>query len=278
MPAHDLFSRRARQNPNAMALCAWDGEVTYIELDDLSTRLAQYLRAELKVGSGVMVLLCFEKSMWTSVSMLAVIKAGGSFVPMDTEQPEDRLLSMIEQTGAKIVLCSSLKLRLASRLAKLTVVIDDASVKSMKRKDEEISNTVDPSTTMYVVFTSGSTGTPKGVIITHANLSSAVTHQAIELGFRADSRVLDFSSYSFDACVFNLFYTLLLGGCLCVPSDASRKDDLTGSINSMAINLVQLTPSVARLLDPRKVPSLQVLVLTGRCSLSLTSTHGSISN
>lgn len=263
VPAHDLFSRRARQSPNAIALSAWDGEVTYEELDDLSTRLALYLREELKIGPKVVVPLCFEKSKWTSISMLAIIKAGAAFAPMDTDQPENRLLSIIKQTRARIILCSSLKLQLASRLADLAVVVDDASVKRMQGKGNAVSNAVGPSTTMYIVFTSGSTGTPKGVVITHANLSSAVTHQAAALGFRADSRVLDFSSYSFDACVFNLFYTILLGGCLCVPSDATRKDDLAGSIKNMAINLVQLTPSVARLLDPSKIPNLQVLILTG---------------
>ncbi|KAJ5230977.1 hypothetical protein N7489_011685 [Penicillium chrysogenum] len=87
---HDLIASTVRRQPEALAVCAWDGELTYSQLDALSTRLAYVLIAR-GVGAEVIVPLCFEKSMWTPVAMLGVMKAGGASVAMDTSQPEERL-------------------------------------------------------------------------------------------------------------------------------------------------------------------------------------------
>lgn len=114
-----------------------------------------------------------------------------------------------------------------------------------------------------MIFTSGSTGIPKCVKVTHANLASAVKHQTPLLGFDMNSRVFDFSSYSFDAYIFNMFHTLLSGGCLCIPSDTDRIERISGALNNMKANLAVLTPSVARLLDPRQLQYLKVLLLAG---------------
>ena len=116
---------------------------------------------------------------------------------------------------------------------------------------------------LYAVFTSGTTGTPKGVLITHANFSSAVKHQAAVLGFSSRSRVFDFASYSFDAAINNALMTLSVGGCLCVPSEGDRRDDIEGAIARLKANYMDLTPSVARLVSPSDVPAIEIVSLGG---------------
>jgi non-ribosomal peptide synthase protein (TIGR01720 family) len=96
-----------------------------------------------------------------------------------------------------------------------------------------------------ICFTSGSTGIPKGAIISHANYASAVALQQKRLDFREFDRVFDFASYAFDAAWCNLIHALVIGGCLCIPSDEERKGDLPGALRKYKVNYAVLTPSVA---------------------------------
>lgn len=116
---------------------------------------------------------------------------------------------------------------------------------------------------MYAVFTSGSSGTPKGVLVTHVNFCSAVDHQLVLLGFTRESRVLDFASYAFDAAVHNVIATLVARGCLCIPFEETCKNDLTKIISVMQPTMANLTPTVARLVDPEALKSLKTLILLG---------------
>lgn len=298
---HDLISLRANESPNATAICAWDGELSYRELDDLSSYIAQDMKP-LQIGP--LVPLCFEKSMWTSVAMLAVIKAGSAFVALDVSQPEARLKAIVEQNRAKVIICSVASHGIAVNLIDRALIIGGESVEKIQKDrfhfsrshgvpngstlldsraichENKLSNGYDTSSTdksvetqttsslLYVVFTSGTTGKPKGVMITHTNLCSAAKYQSAALGFRSKSRVFDFSSYSFDACIFNFLHTMLAGGCLCVPSDIDRRENIAKAMNLMDVNLALLTPSVSRLLDPRSVPKLEVLLLGGEALAS----------
>lgn len=91
---HTLVAKTVRSQPDAAAICAWDGDLTYGELDDLSTRWAYFLLGN-GVGTDVIVPICFEKSMWTPVAILGIVKAGESWVALDQTQPENRLRSIL---------------------------------------------------------------------------------------------------------------------------------------------------------------------------------------
>ncbi len=256
---HEMIEDWARIQPDAPAICAWDGDLAYGQLDGLATQLAGRL-VDFGIGPGVLVPLCFEKSMWTTVAVLAVLKAGGGFVLLDASLPKERLQAIVRQVKATLVVSSRSNQMLCSQLTQKVVTIDPDSFKSqaVTRLPK-----VSPSAVMYVVFTSGSTGTPKGVVITHRSLASALYHQAHDHGVTATSRVLDFASYSFDASIINLFMALAAGGCLCVPSDEGRKNDLTGCIQSLRANVAHLTPSVAQFVAPDEVPELHTIILAG---------------
>lgn len=114
-----------------------------------------------------------------------------------------------------------------------------------------------------VVFTSGSTGVPKGILTSHENFASAAVHQADILHIREGTRVFDFVSYSFDVSWSNHLQTLICGGCLCIPSEWERKNDIAGAFNRMNCDYVYFTPSVARSLEPSTMPGIKTLAMGG---------------
>ncbi|GAP90069.2 putative nonribosomal peptide synthase [Rosellinia necatrix] len=265
---HDIIHEHVKKSPSAPAVDAWDGQLTYEALDEYSMKLASYLqsRRDLELGSDSIVALCFEKSMWTVVAALAVMKMGNAFTLMDTSQPDERLQTIASQVNQHLIISSASNAERAARIAKHVVVVDHDNLSRWPR-GQPLNIRTPPSSKLYVVFTSGSTGTPKGAVITHSNFSSAVRHQGAFLGYSASTRVYDFASYAFDIAVSNLLHCLAAGGCLCIPSDVERQHrQLAESMRRMDVNVVDLTPSVARTLDPTAIPSLRTLILGGEAA------------
>ncbi|PQE10519.1 non-ribosomal peptide synthetase protein [Rutstroemia sp. NJR-2017a BVV2] len=263
IPVQDFFRQRVLENPNALAIEAWDGTWTYEQLDNHSTRLAHRLLDQ-GIGPGATVLLCFEKSMWMSVAMLGVMKTGAAAVGLDPKQPEERLRTVADQTKAQLILSSITKRDLAHRIGQCDILsIYSELLTTPSTVDQSRLPVVDPHTVLYIVFTSGSTGTPKGVQITHRSYSSAVACQHEAFGFNSNSCVLDFSAYAFDAAWYNLLHTISSGGTLCVPSEAQLQNTLSECFEMYRVTLTFLTPSVARHIDPEALGQLDSLLLGG---------------
>lgn len=258
---HDLIDKTMKRIPGAPAICAWDGELSYAEMDRLSGRLAAHL-VSLGAGPGNMIPLCFEKSMWYPVAALAILRAGAAAVAMDSTQPEGRLKAIVTQISPKLLLASASTQELASQLSDAKVVVVDEG-HSLSWPVDPAPVNVSPSDTLYIVFTSGSTGTPKGIVTTHQNFSSAATHQASILNIREGTRVFDFVSYSFDVSWSNHLQSFISGACLCIPSETERKNDIAGAFNRMDCDYTYFTPSVARSLDPFTMPGLRTLAMGG---------------
>ncbi|KAL4954841.1 hypothetical protein BDW69DRAFT_183157 [Aspergillus filifer] len=259
---HDLISEIIKRQPDSPAICAWDGELSYRELDMLSRSLASSLAAK-GVKPGSIIPLCFEKSMWHPVAALGVMRAGAACVAMDSTQPESRLRSIVRQVKPDFVLTSPRNRDLARSLSEAEVVIVDRNLSSHLVDPEPPMPNTDPSDTIYVVFTSGSTGTPKGVVTTHRNFASAATHQHQILHISSSSRVFDFVSYAFDVSWSNILQTLIAGGCLCIPSESDRRNDIPGAFNRMRCDYSYFTPSVVRSLEPASLPGLKCLAMGG---------------
>ncbi|KAI6543835.1 NRPS [Pyricularia oryzae] len=264
---HELVEATARRQPDDCAVCAWDGSLSYSELEALSRRLALHLVA-LGVGRGTTVPLCFEKSVWYPVAALAVMRAGGACLAMDSTQPEARLRSIVQQVGPKLILSSASTEELASRLSDDAVVlsVDAHKIKQLPETtsdgDPSLPKT-SPTDVLYIVFTSGSTGVPKGIVTTHQNFASAAAHQADMLHIRRGTRVFDFVSYNFDVSWSNHLQTLISGGCLCIPSESDRRNDIAGAFNRLRCDYSYFTPSVAKSLDPSALPGLRTLAMGG---------------
>lgn len=261
---HELIEQQAFLRPlSTPAVCGWDAAFTYTELETVTTRLGRHL-AGLGVGPETYVPLCFEKSSWAIVAQLGVLKAGGAFVPLDPSHPESRLTHLVNDVGAGIVLCSPLHKDKVSKVAKTTFVVDRRTISQLSNlPTTPPSSGARPSDPAYVIFTSGTTGLPKGTIIEHGSVTTSALANSEALFLRPSSRVLQFASYTFDASIMEILWTLLVGGCICVPSEEDKMNNLPGVIRKMGVTWACLTPSVASTLSPQKVPSLKVIASGG---------------
>lgn len=262
-PVQGFIQTNVKASPDAPAVCGWDGDLTYAELDNFSARLARNLR-DRGVGPEIIVPLCFEKSAWTIVAMLATVKAGGAFVLLDAKQPESRLHDIVSLTRAELMIASPAQEDLAKKLLSNVLILSRDVLLAMPNTTTPTIE-IDPESTIFIVFTSGSTGLPKGVMSSHRSFVSGVHYRRSILEMPSP-RVFDFASYSFDVSADNILATLMIGGCICVPSDSDRQNDIAGAINRLNVNSADLTPSVARLIDPDTVPGLKVLKLGGELS------------
>lgn len=260
---HDSVSKsQAVLRPTAIAIDSWDmGEMSYKDFDERTTRLASRLMS-LGVQPQSYVPICFEKSGWTIVAMFAIMKCGAAFVPLDFEAPILRLREIVGDVKARLILCGPQHETLCKSIPCQTLVVDRDATDDHGERPHNLPLARSDSTA-YVLFTSGSTGKPKGAVINHRGFVSASAAFAPAFGISEASRVLQFSSYAFDACLIEIFSTLIMGGTVCVPDQISRTDDLAGVINRMRVNLACLTPSVVRMIQPSQVPTLKTLLLVG---------------
>jgi amino acid adenylation domain-containing protein len=262
---HDIIQEHALHRPaSTPAVCGWDASFTYRELDGAATALARHLVAAHGVGPEMFVPLCFEKSAWTVVAQLAVLKAGAAFVNLDPAHPDSRLEQLIQDVGAKLVLCSAKHKAKMNNIAERAFVVDAESLSALDTPAEApFTPRATPSNPAYIIYTSGTTGKPKGTVIEHAAFCTGGLAHAKAMFMHADSRVLQFASYTFDASIMETLSCLLVGGCVCVPSDEDRINDVAGVIRNMGVTWTLLTPSVASTVHPESVPCLKTLVTGG---------------
>lgn len=263
---HDVIYEQSQILPlSAPAVCSWDENLTYVKLVSLAKRLAKHLIA-LGVGPEKYVPLCFEKSTWAVVAMLAVLEAGGAFVPLEPSHPESRIKYIVGNVGASLVLCSTKYVEKFADVSDVETFVVDEGFPRRPQPVISSGNAImkpTPTNAAYLIFTSGTTGLPKGTIISHHAFATGATSHAPAILMRQQSRVLQFSNLCFDASVMEILTTLITGGCICIPSDEERMNDISGAINRMGVTWTLLTPSVANILVPEIVPSLEVLVTGG---------------
>ncbi|KAI2791394.1 hypothetical protein POX_c04252 [Penicillium oxalicum] len=271
---HDFIGQAVATTPQKLAICAWDGDLTYAELDGLSTAVARDLRAQdshLPPGEGVICLL-FPRSRWAPVAMLAAMKAGRPFVLLDREQPLERHLQICKKVGPIRILAGEETRVQAQGLVDSVYVVGQDGVHSnfMSRYDAPTGHVAGsgcrgPTSAdiAYIVFTSGSTGEPKGVMIEHGQFSSAAKAQQHHLRINSESRVLHLSSYSFDSFAVEILTALCSNASVCIPSDAQSRHEIAAAVQQFAATWMVITPSMLRLLDPHEVPTLRTLVAVG---------------
>jgi amino acid adenylation domain-containing protein/non-ribosomal peptide synthase protein (TIGR01720 family) len=267
---HQLFERQVEQTPDALALrfVETDGaasQLTYRELNERANRLARHLRRKGVVPEQV-VGICLERSPEMLVAVLAVLKAGGAYLPLDPAQPSARLGNMLDETGARVVLSvRRLSEKTRAHAAEVVCLDDDWQAIAREESKDNLPASATADNLAYVIYTSGSTGQPKGVAVAHRGLCNLATAQARGFGVDAKSRVLQFASLTFDASASEIFMALATGATLCMTSRENLVSTLALArlLRDEAITTVTLTPAVLALLDPADVPALQTLIVAG---------------
>ena len=258
----DYFTAQSQLHPEKQAVHSWDGHLTYSELDSLSLKLACQLRS-LGVGPNKLIPVAFEKSKWMIVAIMGVLRAGGAYVPLDPAHPRARLEFMLDDTDATLVLSSPTHAENPSFERREVFVVDEKiSALPVPGREKTLQN-IRPSDAAYAIFTSGTTGRAKGFLIEHRSYVTGAFARARSLHRDENSRVLQFASYSFDPSVDDILLTLMTGGTIVTPSEDERLNDIAGFMAKAEVNFANVTPGVANMMDPGRVPKLEVLVLSG---------------
>jgi len=261
-----LFEAQVRRTPDAVAVVFEGTSMTYATLNAAANRLAHLL-----IGRGVRlgdsVGICLPRSITSIVAVLAAVKAGAAYLPLDPQYPPDRLAYMLaDASPAVAVTDTGTSARLPGGV-KLLYLDDVAVVRALDGMADTDPGDYDrfAQAAAYVIYTSGSTGQPKGVIVPHAGVQNLATSQAARLEITVGSRILQFASLSFDAAFWEICMALLLGARLVLaPSERLQPGEpLTALIGEQEVTHATLPPTALNVLDPVDLPVDLTLVVAG---------------
>ena len=268
---YQLFETQVERNPDAVAVVFENQQLTYTELNCLANRLAHYLQT-LGVGPEVLVGISVERSLDMIVGLLAILKAGGAYLPLDPDYPIERLQFMLEDSQVTFLITQrSLLTKLPNSQASV-ICLDDVQDQVSQYSQDNFHNGLTGSYLVNVIYTSGSTGKPKGVMVEHRGLVNLAIAQIQSFAVHNHSRVLQFASFSFDACISEILMTFGSGATLYL----AKKDSLLPGqplierLQKDGISHVTLPPSALAVLPKEPLPALQTLIVAGEaCSLDL---------
>lgn len=240
---HQVFEEKAKQYPNRIAVVFENQQMTYEELNKRSNQLAHRLRS-LGVGPNKLVGICVDRSLEIMVGVLGVLKAGGTYVPLDYRFPKDRLLYMMENSNLSVLLT---KQTLVSNLPALAVkkICLDVFEEYDRESTENPTNITKNEDLAYVIYTSGSTGRPKGVMVEHRNLMHYVSSIIPALKLEEGMNFATVSTLAADLGNTSIFPSLCLGGTLHILSMERITDShaLAEYLSRNPVDCLKIVPS-----------------------------------
>ncbi|NCS55469.1 MAG: amino acid adenylation domain-containing protein [Microcystis aeruginosa G11-04] len=268
---HQLIEEQAARTPDAVAVVFESQQLTYAELNSRANQLAHYLRS-LGVETEVIVGLCVERSLDMIVALFGILKAGAAYLPLDPEYPQARLQFMLEDSQVPLLLTQhSLIDKLPNHQAKTVFLAETwEEIKPMNR--DNLTGKVTASNLANVIYTSGSTGKPKGVMVEHQGLCNLALAQIDTFAVSSQSRVLQFASFSFDACISEVLMALGAGAALYLASKDNLMPGLPliKQLRDNKITHITLPPSALVVLPWDNLSSLQTIIVAGEaCSPEL---------
>jgi amino acid adenylation domain-containing protein len=269
---HQLFEQQVEQRPEAIALKFREQQMTYRQLNERANQVAHRLR-ELGVGPDVMVGTLLERSLEMVVGLLAILKAGGAFVPLDATYPRERLAFMASDTKAPVMLTqNSVTLRLADQNWSRTVMVklDGVTGELDRCSTLNPASLATPENLAYVMYTSGSTGRPKGVMVGHRAVVRLVKNTNY-VNLTEQETFLQFSPISFDASTLEIWAPLLNGGCLAImPPDVQSLAEIGAAIRKHGVTSMWLTAGLFNVMVEQRLEDLRPLrqLLIGGDALS----------
>ena len=276
----EIFEEQARRTPQAPALHSASETLSYAELNARANRLA-WMLLERGVGPGRIVALVLGRSTEMIVAQLAILKAGGAFLPVDPAYPRDRITFMLTDARPAETIVSGTHLgALAGFGPRDPIVIDGPNcVSALTAYPDHDPTDADRDTALtledcaYVIYTSGSTGNPKGVLVTHRGIASLAEHEVAEFAVDGQSRVLQFSSPSFDAAVLEVTMAFAAGAALVVPPPGPLADEqLARVVDEWRITHALIPPAALASVPPGRFESMRTLVVGGdACPPELTA-------
>ncbi|HZU40905.1 MAG TPA: amino acid adenylation domain-containing protein [Solirubrobacteraceae bacterium] len=246
---HELFAEQAAARPEAVAVVAAEGRITYGELDRASNRLAREL-AGLGAGPGTLVGLCVERSVDLVVALLGVLKTGAAYVPIEPTYPPERQAFMLADAAAPVLVTQEHLLGVIDARDAHVLCLDRDRERIAARSDAPLPVPADPEQLAYVIYTSGSTGRPKGVEIRHRSVANLVAHMRARPGLGAHDVVANVTTPAFDLSVPDWYLPLTTGARLViVPREATLDGvELADWLARLGVTFMQATPTTWQLL------------------------------
>ncbi|MEU6983114.1 amino acid adenylation domain-containing protein [Streptomyces sp. NPDC046324] len=258
------FEARVEEAPDSVAVVVAGAETGYAELNLRANRLAALLR-ERGVGPGMRVGLCLRRNVDLPTSILAVLKTGAAYVPLDPASPAGRVAEIAADAEVRVVVAHAEAGRAVSEVGAPVVVLDEVHAELAALPGHNPPLAARPGDVAYVIYTSGSTGKPKGVLLEHRGVVNFIdsTRELFEL--TPADRVLGFASATFDVSVFETFSALLTGARLYVATDEERLsvDRLQSLMERHGITVIDLPPTVMPLLAPERFAALRIAFVGG---------------
>ena len=262
LPQH--FEAQVAHTPDAIAVVFDDTHLTYLQLNHQANQLAHHLQ-HLGVSPETLVALYTERSLEMVIAILAIFKAGGAYLPLDPDYPQDRLAYMLADSQAPLLLThSALSPHLPPNHPSL-LFLDTLADTLHTYPTTPPDITLSPDNLAYVIYTSGSTGKPKGVLVSHRGILNLAQAQQQAFHIHPHSHVLQFAAFGFDASVSEIFVTLSAGARLVLaPSEALVPGpDMAAMMTQHQVSVVTLPPSALAVMNPQDYPSLHTVVSAG---------------
>jgi amino acid adenylation domain-containing protein len=272
--AHHVFEDRVREAPLSLAAVDGDRRVTYRELNNSANQLAHYLR-DLGAASEVRVAVLIDRSIALLTALLAILKAGGTYLPLDPDQPQQRLERILHAAGPSYLICDSVhhdQILASNYDARNVVCMDSFRISPSPCENPPACNRL--TNLAYVIYTSGSTGTPKGAMVEHGGMLNHLAAKVSELDLSASDVVAQTASQAFDISVWQFLAPLLVGGCVVImPNELSTSSRrFFKYLSDEKVTIAELVPSVLQALFAEldmsrwnlpALPSLRRMLLTG---------------
>ncbi|GHO57487.1 amino acid adenylation domain-containing protein [Ktedonobacter robiniae] len=261
---HVLFEQRAEQTPDAIALIFGDQQLTYQHLNAQANQLAHYVRRQ-GGGPETLVGIAVERSPDMLIALLAVLKSGGAYLPLDPSYPSDRLSFMLHDAQISLLLTQQHLLPRLPASSCAYIALDGIWLELSNEAPENLSLTIPAHSLAYMIYTSGSTGQPKGVQIEHQGLFYLAQAQQEIFAIQPQDRILQFASLSFDASVFEISLALTAGATLVLGAREALLpgSDLQHFLTQYVITHATLPPSVLATLDCNVLSGLHMFISAG---------------
>ncbi len=262
---HELFETTADRRPGRTAIVCGDVRITYRELDERANRLAHALHLR-GVGREDRVGICLPRSEHVYIAMLAVLKAGAAYVPLDPEIPAERARFILEDCGAKCLITRSfLAESLGANVPLLNLDREESTIAA--QLDTRISRAATGTARenlCYMIYTSGTTGRPKGVQIEHRNATHLVRAESELYGIRPEDRIFQLASAAFDASVEEIWMAFFNGATLIVGTAEliHSGPEFAANLTRLGVTVLSCVPTFLSMID-EDIPTLRLLILGG---------------